>query len=152
MQRGCLNRSVVGDVAACIVEILEARPGFALGRQLQVVGPVPYRERPIAGVEEETNEVEVGGGYPAPSPSGSAAVVQMGIQLVPPDAAADGEASEARNWGRDLQPVVKLVATCMPAQDDAVGGSPAAPGDRGDRGSVVVAFEALYPHNAGITP
>jgi hypothetical protein len=42
-------------------------------------------------------------------------VMQMGMQRVPPDAAADGEAGEARNWGRDLQPVVKLVLHCVPA-------------------------------------
>lgn len=72
-------------------------------------------------------------------------MMQMGMQRVPPDAAADGETGEARNWGRDLQPVVELVATCMPAEDQAVGGSPAASGDRGDRDSVVVAAEARYP-------
>jgi hypothetical protein len=70
--------------------------------------------------------------------------MQMGVQRVPPDAAADGEAIEARNGGCDLQPVVKVVVTCGPAEDDAVGGSPAALGRRSDRDRVVVTVEALH--------
>ena len=76
----------------------------------------------------------------------------MGVQRMPPDAAADGEASETRNGGRDLQPVVELVLTGAHAEDDTAGGPPAALGGRGDRDRVVVVVEALYPHTAGTTP
>ena len=102
------------------------------------IGLVVHRERPLACVEEVTHEVEVGGGDPEPGPRGSAAVMQVGVQRVPPDAAPDGEASEAGNRGRDLQPVVKLVLARVPAEDDAAGGSPAALDGRGDRDRVIV--------------
>ncbi len=65
--------------------------------RLQGFGLVLHRERAVAGVEEVPCEVEVSSGDPAPSPAGGAAVMQMGVQRVPPDAAADGEAGEARN-------------------------------------------------------
>jgi hypothetical protein len=117
-----------------------ARRAWLLGFRL-----VLHRERAVAGVEEVTGEVEVGAADPPPGPAGGAAVMHTGVQRMPPDAAADGEAGEARNWGRDLQPVVELVLTCGPAEDDTAGGSPAAPGGRGDRDRVVVVVEALHP-------
>ena len=121
------------------------------GPWLQGFGHVLHWERAVAGVEEVTNEVGIDAGDPAPSPAGGAAVVQMGVQWVPPDAAADGEAGEARNGRRDLQRVVKVVVVIgvrPRTMQSAV--RPPRLGGRGDRGRVVGTVEALDLHHAGV--
>lgn len=72
-------------------------------------------------------------------------MVQVSVQDVPPDAAADREPDPPGNRRGHLEPVIKLVVRGVPARHDAACLPPAALGHRGHRASVVVPVEALEP-------
>jgi hypothetical protein len=65
-------------------------------------------------------------------------VVQVSVQRIPPDAAADREPGPARDGSGDLQPVLKRVVRGVPAGHEATCLSSAVPCRRGHRDGVVV--------------